>query len=378
MRRGHITKFESFSSCHDMSEGPNNRNITMTSFVGKPWRPLSYDYTLNRTKFAIAAQNDRYIIVAGGYGELPRSVLVFDVETGSSALLPFLPEGSYHGSCDGTVLKDYFYLISRYGECPAYRINLLTRKTWEKVDGNNRHYGEAVISNDTNLFLFSDHGNEAYVPQTSSWVDLPSMKKPRWAHATAINENKVYIIGGYDDFRHSPSSSVGVYDIQTRTWRKSPSLPRPLYGSAAAVIEKRWIIVTGGEGFDEVRSSLCFIFDIQNQKWIESEIQLSAARSNHGCAVVGKSELVLMGGVNAFDGNVPYVESIKISRLLNWRIIKNFILLRKLFENGQAHPIVNQDSSISDQGSDMILQNVITQLDLDTFRHVLSFLIISY
>lgn len=357
------------------SENPISQKSPLARCEKPLWKALSRDSVLNRSKFSIAVSDDRYIIIAGGYGALSRSVVVLDVQTCSLKTLPSLPRENYHGSCGGTILNGYFYLISRYGERPAYRMKLSKWKEWERVDGVEKHYGEGVISNDTNLFLFSDHGNEAFIPRANGWMDLPSMRYPRWAHATTIVENSVYVLGGYNDKLWSPSTLVEVYNIRTRSWSTTSGLPKKLYGAAAVSVGRRWIIVTGGQDEDDRRSDACLILDLQTKKWMESEIRMTCPRANHGSVVIGGTQLVLVGGIDdknmASDQrlqNISYVESINLSHLLNWYVIKHLILLRKLLDDGRAHSAV--------YGNDMVLQNLMIYLDLDMFRNVLAFLII--
>jgi len=349
------------------------------------WGELKFDSRLNRSKFAITVENDQYVILAGGYGANSLSVVVLDLINCTAFQLPGLPIEDYHGSCVGTILNGNLYLISRYGECPVYRLNLTAKEfesnqrqfLWQKVDGSNRHYGETVISNETNLFLFSDHGNEAYIPQTNSWVPLPYMSNPRWDHASTVCENKVYVIGGYDDTKFMPTSSVEVYDIMKRNWSPSVPLPVCLYGSSAVVVADRFILVTGGENKDEKRVKDCFVFDIERQEWFNtSPVRLTVPRSNHGSVLVNNGrKLMIVGGVIKRENpnnNIPLNECINVAKMINWHIVKCPLLLRHLVEKGRAHI---RDSNCRKE--EMIIQKTIATLGLDIFRNVLSFLIVS-
>lgn len=353
-----------------------NNNIGHSSIT------LNKNDIFKRRYFACTIYNDRYILIAGGgagynhdYKTL-RSVVMYDMCTHTYESLPDLPFADW---CHGAVLNGYFYIV-RFHPDQIYRLNLFERfQQWEPVVGTtNIIASEAVLSDNENnqLFLFDFHQDiVCYNPAQKQYKYIPPAPTQRDSFATAIIGTKIFLIGGFQHDTGDALSSVDVFDISTQSWSQAPSLPKPLLNAAAVSVLKRWIIVTGGrnmEGrwwFYPKNNTEIFAFDILTQKWTQNNFVPSLAnRIQHECVVI-QSQMVLLGGFN--DSSHHYhlypMETIHIKYVLPiWNNIKHLILLRRLVDEGRAY---------SKPNGNIIVQRLMTDISLDLFGEVLTFLI---
>lgn len=362
----------------------------MKQSTDKVWTTLLNNPVRDKRSFAIKANKDQYMIVFEGDEKISKSVTSFDVQTCTCEPLPSLPDEM--DECSGAILHGYFYLTSRYGGYPAYRMELSTRKCWEKVESSNRHAWHAVVSNGSNLFFFSHESNEIYDPETDIWEAFPNMRMLRQGYATAVVGNKIYVMGGCShDYSVGFLSSVEIYHTDARTWSPGPNLPREIFGASTAVYRNRWIIITGGHDGHDGTSS-CLIFDTKTQNWMESKHNLRFSRYLHDSEFIAGSQLVLVGGnfhhrkrsrhEQEEEDETPFIESVDVSYLLpNWCVIGHLVLLRELVQNGWARPKMDDNNQTQTNGKDDIrdttgvYHKLMTNLDSDTFKEILSFLI---
>lgn len=351
------------------------------------WRTLYSHPRFKRDDFAIAVHEDRYILVIGGRNSMlePRLCAMYDTQTHTCSDLPDLPEDIHQ--LRGAICNGYFYIVI-YDN--IYRMSLATRTEWKLVHTREIIYDGAVVSDGTNLYIFNiDNDVEIilYEPHKDFCTMISRLPTARSNFASVIIGGDIFVIGGSTGYR-SYSSSMEVFNIPTRSWKTAPPLPQPLYGAAAAVIKDRWIVVTGGY-HNYMTSSQSFIFDILSQEWTETErdVALSPARIGHSCVVIG-SHVISVGGKD-LSRNYCNMDVIHRKYLVpNWEQIKHFILLRKLVDDNRAHPMshvnteIGGDDDYDEDGATKqildtkkVLEKFLTDLSLDVFRKVLSFLI---
>ena len=372
----------------------NTNDYKLTS----PWRSLCNDEIFKRSCFAFAIHENRYIFVAGGYhrgeGDMRvclTSAYIFDSQTKTHIKLPDLPHGMW--PCGGAIINGYFYIV---GRGKIYRMSLSKRSLWELVLSSDFViFVHNVVSDGEKLYVFNSYhhvGFISYDPSKKSCTRLPRLPKARaqWGHVSAIVGDNIFIIGGCNGCNDSTactanghispySSSVKNFSISTQQWSEGPSLPKPVYGAAACVIEGRWIVVTGGKLDKCDRSSKSFIYDTLTQKWTGKNVALERHRTGHSCVAIGK-QIISIGGDDYFEW-INYhstVETIHKKYIIcNWEIIKDFILLRYLVDEGRAH-LANPKSETQENGNgkgSKMLEKIMTDMNVDVFMEVLSFLI---
>ena len=335
------------------------------------WVTLNTDDIFVRSCFSCGVHDNRYIIAAGGINQKSRwllsSAAMYNTKTSSRIDLPDLP---FSGGCCGTILHGYFYVV-RNVTFPIYRICLSTLLKWEVIDDDIRISATAIVTDGNHLFIFNlGHQMYRFDPYINELVEMPLLVNPRGNFATAVVNNKIYVIGGQF------TRSVEVFDINTLTWSKAPPLPKKLQ-NASATEYGQWILVSGGQ-YDHGSkwNTEIFAYDTLNQRWTVNNHGLSPPRKVHSCVAVG-SRIITMGG---WDNSYSYcpTEAIHIKSLvLGWEMVKDFVLLRRLVDDGRAYPKISTKRVKKDTGVNTKIERVIyklfTDLPLDVFRNILSF-----
>jgi hypothetical protein len=57
---------------------------------------------------------------------------------------------------------------------------------------------------------------ESYDPTTKKWTDIPSMSSPRRLFATAVMDDKIFAIGGFQG--NTSTGRVDYFDKRTNKW----------------------------------------------------------------------------------------------------------------------------------------------------------------
>ena len=106
-------------------------------------------------------------------------------------------------------------------------------------------------------------------PEQSYWTTGTPMPTPRSEIAGAVLDDKIYIVGGFDNSGHS-TSIVEVYDPVTDKWTQATSLPQPLDHTAAVASNDGKLYVVGGGYLDRnLLSDKLFIFGPDTNNWTE-------------------------------------------------------------------------------------------------------------
>lgn len=341
----------------------------------------------NRKDFAMNTHEERYVIIAGGYGgrgENLSSAAIFDLQTNTCISLPQLPRTGYdEGQVEhGAIIKGYFYIVLMWdleedeiSDCLdvypdffcVYRIQLSNPTAWEKM-GEHLIYGNGLIklvSDGSRLFLFSaDERSEPdlieYDPDKNKFHELSP--KQMVVRAAVVIGRKIYVIGEDEEF----GLCLEIYDIPSRSWstghERSIESKYISYQCHAFALNDRWIAIRDSFSF---RS----IYDTHNGTWIANEVLFSSSPSFRitGSTLVGNSGLTLVGGIRR-EANTALYSVERKCIIPNWYIVKDFALLRKLVDDGRAHAIAtNEKASI-------MIQNFVIYLPSDMFKWVLCFL----
>lgn len=121
------------------------------------------------------------------------------------------------------------------------------------------YYGGTVIFYNETL---------VYDPVTDSWTTEAAMPNPAGSYASAVIDNKIYIIGGISD---GPSNRTQIYDTITDTWATGKPLPVAQRFTAAAatsgVNAPKRLYVIGGDSRTDHGNGLNQIYDPQTDNW---------------------------------------------------------------------------------------------------------------
>jgi N-acetylneuraminic acid mutarotase len=159
----------------------------------------------------------------------------------------------------------------------------------------------------TSSLLLMVHSAQASLSSStdSIWITGTPMPTARSEVAGAALNNKIYIVGGFDETGRS-SSTVEVYDPSTDKWITSSTgttnssavepLPEPLDHAAAASYNGKLYVVAGGYLNREDLSNKLFIYDPNNNEWTEGRDMPSALGALIANFINGT--LYVVGGVD--------------------------------------------------------------------------------
>ncbi|MCC7201746.1 MAG: hypothetical protein IT393_03640 [Nitrospirae bacterium] len=145
---------------------------------------------------------------------------------------------------------------------------------------------------------------EIYDPEKDTWRTGPDMLMPHDYPASAVYNNRIYVIGGHhpDATNGGPMTDPGFAFSESFApgdafWQEIPPMPTPRFALASAVADNR-IIVMGGaglrpEGFTNY--DLMESYDPAVNKWGNSGMRLPWPAAGLG-AVVHNSRLYVIGG----------------------------------------------------------------------------------
>jgi N-acetylneuraminic acid mutarotase len=135
-------------------------------------------------------------------------------------------------------------------------------------------FGGTIGDSTTNSSGFTGI-TQVYTPGTDTWTTKTSMPTPRADLSASVVNGKIYLIGGKKYVEHDPyyeeSNINEVYDPGTDSWMNKTSIPTATFGYASAVLDNKIYIIGGGIQFWE-RWDFTFvkanqIYDAENDDW---------------------------------------------------------------------------------------------------------------
>ena len=131
---------------------------------------------------------------------------------------------------------------------------------------------------------------EVYDPATNTWASAPSLVLAR-SNQMAISANgKVYAIGGTDDFE---TDTVQAFDLNTSTWSVKAIMPDQRSSGAVGTISGM-IYVAGGGGLGLSQLAALLIYDPVNDLWSAGSPMVQAREGNGGTVING--QFLVYGG----------------------------------------------------------------------------------
>lgn len=269
----------------------NGKIYFLGSGINQQYDPVTNTWT-NRTPSptfvygyeswaAVAACQNKIYVIGVGVNE------VYDPETDTWENRTSMPIQRY--ALEANVVDGKIYVIS--GQIPA---------------------GLGVID--------ASNANEVYDPANDSWTEMAPIPTPVVLYASAVLDDKIYIIGGinhtsyWDRKYNSTMIQVQIYDPKTDQWTQGTPILIGVSAAAASattgLLAPKRIYVIGGNTIDQSGSYTYFsdttqIYDLETGNW-SIGAQMPTGRSSLSIANIN-DVLYAMGGTNKslYDVTLP-------------------------------------------------------------------------
>jgi N-acetylneuraminic acid mutarotase len=148
--------------------------------------------------------------------------------------------------------------------------------------------------------------NEVYDPATDTWTTKTSMPTPKAGSSASVVDGKIYLIGGftYSAGTHQTSNENLVYDPLADSWTTKTSIPTPTLDYATAVVDNKIYVISGtASAYSDNLIDLNQIYDPKTDTWsqgtpIPVAVQQAAASATTG--VNSAKAIYVMGGFTGF------------------------------------------------------------------------------
>ncbi|HZX48935.1 MAG TPA: hypothetical protein VFF47_06950 [Nitrospirota bacterium] len=151
---------------------------------------------------------------------------------------------------------------------------------------------------------------EIYDPENDTWTRGPDMLMPHDYPASVVYNNHIYVIGGHhpDATNGGPMTDPGfsfceVFSLEEEAWHEIAPMPEPRFAHSSAVINNK-IVVMGGAGLREEgfrNFDLMESYDPVSNKWSDTGIRLPWPAAGSG-ALAHNNKLFIIGGKS--DNNI--------------------------------------------------------------------------
>jgi N-acetylneuraminic acid mutarotase len=149
-----------------------------------------------------------------------------------------------------------------------------------------------------------------YDPASNSWTQGADMPTPRFLHAAAAFEGKVYAMGGTVNGNDIYTDIVERYDPDTDTWTTVANMLNRKRGHSASVL-RGGIYSVGGVAMGFGLSGLVESYDPQGNRWI-SRPDLKYRRFGHNSLAVDGHIIAFGGFSSSTDLTKPAVVETEI------------------------------------------------------------------
>ena len=90
------------------------------------------------------------------------------------------------------------------------------------------------------------NATEEYDTNSDTWAYMSPMPTARARFGTAVYQNKIYCIGGYNA-EYADLATNEVYDPVTDAWEVKTPLPKPIVAPATSVVDGKIYVIGGGD-----------------------------------------------------------------------------------------------------------------------------------
>ncbi len=220
------------------------------------------------------------------------------VEDSWVALAP-LPK-PYYTVSDAAALDGKIYFIGE-GICERYDPDA---NNWTAVTPPPVYYTWGAVAACQNKIYMTGGPTHVYDPTTGSWENSSSLPINLWGYKANVVNDKIYVISGE---KPAPlgifdlSDATYVYDPAADSWSTLASIPTPVSGYASAVVDNKIYIIGGttGTSGSVVVTDMVQIFDPEKNQWtnctrIPTGVFQAAACSTSG--IFAPKRIYVVGG----------------------------------------------------------------------------------
>lgn len=150
--------------------------------------------------------------------------------------------------------------------------------------------------------------NERYDPGTDWWTIMAPMPTARQAHGAAVVDGYIYCVGGDSGF---VTASVEAYYITGNTWSSKTSMPTGRKSLGVAAVNRK-VYAIGGRNGAGSNTNVVEIYDPSTDGWT-SGAAMPTARSKFGIAVLaGRIWCIGGDGIAAVESYDPVADTWEI------------------------------------------------------------------
>ena len=169
------------------------------------------------------------------------------------------------------------------------------------------NYSGTFVACQNKIYLipgYAENPTQIYDPTTDTWENRTSIPTTRNGAQVNVVDGKIYVIGGLIPSPLgviNPSSANDVYDPETDSWSIMESIPTPVGGAASAVVDDKIYIIGGANsgGPDYSPINQVQIFDPKTNQWTNGTPIPTGVFGAMGCATTGLSapkRIYVIGG----------------------------------------------------------------------------------
>lgn len=161
---------------------------------------------------------------------------------------------------------------------------------------------------DLNGIVTCSSVNQVYDPLTDSWENKASLPTAREQLDANVVNGKIYLIGGRTGGQYSTVGLNEVYDIATDSWTTKTPMPYPAVQYASAIVDGKIFVMGGQDEFNNpMNLDLVQIYDTETDKWsfgtpMPKVVWQAAAGATSG--ILAPKRVYLIGGIpeKSIDG----------------------------------------------------------------------------
>ena len=167
---------------------------------------------------------------------------------------------------------------------------------------------------------------QVYDPATDTWENKTPIPTTRSFLQANVVDSKIYVIGGQVPSAlgvFNPSSANDVYDPATDSWSNMTPIPTPVMGYASAVLDNKIYIIGGGiakgaPGFNPINQVQ--IFDPKTNQWTNGTPIPTGVCYARACATTGLSapkRIYVIGGTLTYYFRYAFSTVTDLSQVYN-------------------------------------------------------------